>query len=99
VELAKLMVAARRLDTPLPAQAAPAPQDEMRQLDDRLADLLGLLQNNNLKALAEFDALRPELAALLAPDALAVLADAVATLGFAAAALQIKDILKRKVAQ
>ena len=40
-----------------------------------------------------------ELASLIAPDALAVLADAVATLGFAAAAQQIKDILKRKVEQ
>jgi two-component system, sensor histidine kinase and response regulator len=94
------MVAARRLDTPLPpVQAIPVPQGDLRQLDDRLADLLRLLQNNNLKALAEFDALRPELADLVAPDALATLADAIATLAFAAAAQQIKDILNRKVVQ
>jgi PAS domain S-box-containing protein len=98
VELAKLMVAARRLDTPLP-QEAPAAEGEPRQLDDRLADLLGLLQNNNLKALAEFDALRAQLGDRAAPDALAALAEAIATLGFASAAHLLKDILNGKVTQ
>jgi PAS domain S-box-containing protein len=98
VELAKLMVAARRLDTPL-SMPAPAAQGEPGQLDDRLADLLGLLQNNNLKALAEFEALRAQLAGQVDADALAALSDAIATLGFASAAQQLKDLLQRKVMQ
>ncbi len=98
VELAKLMVAARRLATPA-TQGAPAALPATRQLDDRLADLLGLLQNNNLKALAEFEALRAELDGLAEPDTLAALGDAVATLAFADAARQVKDILNREAAK
>ncbi|MES2017241.1 MAG: response regulator [Pseudomonadota bacterium] len=97
VELAKLMVAARRLNTPL-AQGMPAAPAETRQVNARLADLLGLLQNNNLKALAEFDALRAELAQLAGPDAIAALSEAIATLAFPGAAQQVKDMLDRKVA-
>ena len=100
VELAKLMVAARKLDTPAaPGVAASASAGEARQLDARLADLLGLLQNNNLKALSEFEAVRAELDTLVAPEALAALAEAIATLGFPSAVLQVTDILNRKVTQ
>jgi PAS domain S-box-containing protein len=96
-ELAKLMVAARHLDTPATAPGGPpAPSGEARQLDARLADLLGLLQNNNLKALAEFEALRPDLAPMAAPETIESLADAVATLAFASAAQQLRDVLNRK---
>ncbi|MES2318342.1 MAG: response regulator [Pseudomonadota bacterium] len=98
VELAKLMVAARRLDTPLRQEAAAA-GGETRHLDDRLAELLGLLQNSNLKALAEFEALRAELAPVAAPETLAALSDAVATLAFPGAAQLVRDILDRKVTQ
>ncbi len=94
-ELARLMVAARHLDMPAAAEAA-APQGDGRDLDSRLADLLGLLQNNNLKALADFDALRAELSAVAAPDEMTALAEAIATLAFPSAVAQIRDILNRK---
>ena len=97
-ELAKLMVAARRLEMPVPQETlALASTGDVRALDERMADLLGLLQNNNLKALSEFDALRAELAAIAGPDALAALAEAIATLSFASAVQQVKDIQSRKV--
>jgi len=95
IELAKLMVAARRLDTPAPHGAA-AVEGEKRTVHDRLADLLGLLQNNNLKALAEFDALRAELAETADPESLAALADAVATLAFPNAAQRVKTMLDQE---
>ena len=98
VELAKLMVAARRLDTP-EATGTPAAPVEKGAVRARLANLLRLLQNNNLKALAEFDALRADLGEVASPDALATLADAVATLAFPAAAQQVEDMLERKVTQ
>jgi hypothetical protein len=44
-----------------------------------------LLQNNNMKAMAQFESLRPALARL-SPEAVQPLADAVATLRFEAAA-------------
>jgi two-component system sensor histidine kinase/response regulator len=94
-ELHKLLAAARRLHAPAPPQAPRAPLDSA-QTDARLAALRDLLQNNNLKALAEFDALRGDLAQLVAPDALAALAEAIATLAFANAAQQVKDILDHK---
>jgi two-component system sensor histidine kinase/response regulator len=58
---------------------------ERQALRDALAHLRDLLQNNNMKAMAQFDALRPALARL-APDAVQPLADAVATLRFDAGA-------------
>ncbi|MEJ7807955.1 MAG: Hpt domain-containing protein, partial [Telluria sp.] len=94
-ELAKLMVAARQLEMPAVAEVAP-PQGDGRDLDSALADLLGLLQNNNLKALAEFDAVRAQLGAVAPADELASLSEAVATLAFPAAAAQIRDLLNRK---
>jgi hypothetical protein len=57
-----------------------------------LAHLRDLLQNNNMKAKAQFELLRPALARL-APAAVAPLADAVATLRFEAAAALVEEIV------
>nr|WP_229505325.1 response regulator [Massilia mucilaginosa] len=86
---------ARALPAPAAAGVRPGTQDPA-QLDAALAELLGLLQNNNLKAMSAFDALRPVLDAALAPAVVGALGDAVATLGFANAALQVQEILKRR---
>jgi CheY-like chemotaxis protein len=93
--LATVLQAAREL----PAEPSdPAPdgelaEDEMEQrtLQDALAHLRDLLQNNNMKAMAQFESLRPALARM-APDAVAPLADAVATLRFEAAAALVEQI-------
>ena len=95
VELAKLMVAARQLSLPVAAEPAVAQSDE-RDLARRLAELLGLLQNNNLKALAEFESLRAELAEAATPEALTQLSESIATLAFPDAAARIRDIMNRK---
>ncbi|HEX8613743.1 MAG TPA: response regulator [Telluria sp.] len=86
---------ARALPAPAAAGVRPGAQVPA-QLDAALAELLGLLQNNNLKAMSAFDALRPALDAALAPAVVGALGDAVATLGFANAALQVQEILKRR---
>ncbi|UOD28832.1 response regulator [Massilia violaceinigra] len=86
---------ARALPAPAAAGVRPGTQDPA-QLDAALAELLALLQNNNLKAMSAFDALRPALDAALAPAVAGALGDAVATLGFANAALQVQAILKRR---
>ncbi|MFL6657969.1 MAG: response regulator [Massilia sp.] len=98
VELAKLMVAARKLAVPVSLDA-PAKVGELPALDERLARLHGLLQNNNLKALAEFEGMRADLAERVSPSVVAALSEAVATLAFAGAAQQVNDILNGKVAQ
>jgi CheY-like chemotaxis protein len=87
----------------LPAAAAPAsvaaapvaPPADSATLRHALAQLLDLLQNNNLKAMAQFDALRPALATL-EPDEEAPLADAVATLRFEQAAQLVRALLETK---
>jgi CheY-like chemotaxis protein len=100
-ELAKLMTAARQLELSPSASSAAAPvgSADQRSVQGRLADLLGLLQNNNLKALAEFDALRAALAAMVTPEELATLGESIATLAFPGAAAQIRDLLNRKEMQ
>jgi len=93
--LATVLQAAREL----PPEAAVSTADcelaeddmEQRTLRDALAHLRDLLQNNNMKAKAQFESLRPALARL-APAAVAPLADAVATLRFEAAAALVEDI-------
>jgi hypothetical protein len=60
-----------------------------------LAQLLDLLQNNNLKAMAQFDTLRPALARF-EPSKEAPLADAVATLRFEQAAQLVRALLETK---
>ena len=61
-----------------------------------MTQLLELLQNNNMKALAAHAALAPGLDALLAAGEAGALADAVATLRFEHAALLVQAILERK---
>jgi len=93
--LATVLQAARELpaEPPDPAPDGELARDEMEQrtLQDALAHLRDLLQNNNMKAMAQFESLRPALARM-APDAVAPLADAVATLRFDAAAALVEQI-------
>jgi CheY-like chemotaxis protein/HPt (histidine-containing phosphotransfer) domain-containing protein len=84
--------AARELDAPGHDEALAAPAGAHAQRDDLIA-LLVLLQNNNLKAMAQFDALRPGLGGMLDATALATLADAIGTLRFDAAATLVQDML------
>jgi hypothetical protein len=60
-----------------------------------LAHLRDLLQNNNMKAMAQFDSLRPALAHL-APEAVQPLAEAVATLRFDLAAALVGALLDKE---
>ena len=76
-------------------QATAAPGGGHAKRDDLMA-LLVLLQNNNLKAMAQFDALRPGLAGMLDAKALAALADAIGTLRFDAAVALVQDILNER---
>ncbi|MBQ5947580.1 PAS domain-containing protein [Massilia sp. ST3] len=88
---------ARELDDPERQRALAAPAEgDGPALHDSLARLLQLLENNNMKALTQFDALRPALAAHAGQDAAARLADAVGTLRFGEAAVQVRELLQRK---
>jgi PAS domain S-box-containing protein len=105
--LATVLEAARELPaelpdgTPDPAPTAGADEgvasDEMERstLRDALAHLRDLLQNNNMKAMAQFESLRPALARL-APAAVPPLADAVATLRFEPATAIVGDLLDKE---
>jgi hypothetical protein len=89
-----VLAAARGLpahDAPMQAQSPASPAAPCT-LHDALAQLLDLLQNNNMKAMAQFEALRPALDPALAGR----LADAVATLRFDAAAALVRGILDTK---
>jgi PAS domain S-box-containing protein len=88
--------AARTLPLPLPAAAADSgPAAGGADLPQALADLLCLLQTNNMKALTHFQALRPALEQH-GHDAVLALAHAVETLDFTAAEHLVQDMLKRK---
>jgi PAS domain S-box-containing protein len=95
--MAEVIEAARTLPSPLrrgqPAQAAPGsgPVD----LRAGLAELLVLIRNNNLKALAQFHALHPALQQSDREAALA-LANAIETLNFSEAEELVLDQLKRE---
>ena len=93
--LAVVVEAARGLAVPVQPASAAAPA--VPDLHAALAQLLTLLQNNNLKAIAAFAALRPELEAVLAPARFEALADAIGTLAFANAAVLVQDVLNRAV--
>jgi CheY-like chemotaxis protein/HPt (histidine-containing phosphotransfer) domain-containing protein len=84
--------AAREIDAPGQIDARAAPAGAHARRDDLMA-LLALLQHNNLKAMAQFDALRPSLGGMLDAPALAALADAIGTLRFDAAAALVQGIL------
>ena len=75
-----------------PAAEAPASHTTPSDLLQKLAELQSLLQNNNLRALEAFRALRPALAAATA-DALG---EAVDTLNFKTALGMVEDLLQRK---
>ena len=91
--LAEVCAGARGLV--LPAEAAPLAAEGVVDLPQKLAELQELLQNNNLKALTHFQALRASLDATERDVALA-LAEAVETLNFSAAVQLVTDLLKRK---
>nr|WP_202423879.1 PAS domain-containing protein [Duganella margarita] len=82
---------ARTLASPQHAMATSNTQPS--DLAQKLAELLGLLQNNNLKALEHFRALRPALASASLAQALS---EAVETLNFKAARQMVEDLLQRK---
>jgi len=87
--LQRLTAAARQLAAPdvLPSNTV------THDLPQKLAELQCLLQNNNLKALEHFRALRPALAATAQAGALA---EAVETLNFTVAQEMVADMLQRK---
>jgi HPt (histidine-containing phosphotransfer) domain-containing protein len=88
-----VLEAAREVDACTCTQAT-SPPDCSAQRDD-LVRLLELLQNNNMKAMAEFESLRPALAQRYGAPASA-LADAVGTLRFDAAADLVQEMLSRR---
>ncbi|MCS0614860.1 PAS domain-containing protein [Massilia kyonggiensis] len=93
--LSIVLEAARDLPAPETTPApAPAPEDSAI-LQHGLAQLLDLLHNNNMKAIAQFETLRPALARL-EPGRVAPLADAVATLRFEEAAQLVRTLLDTK---
>jgi two-component system sensor histidine kinase/response regulator len=94
----RLAILEAAMDTVLhAARALPAPPDDSApgtgpadpcKLHEELAQLLDLLQNNNMKAMTQFETLRP---ALAGNDALA---EAIATLRFDTAATMVRDIIR-----
>ena len=74
-------------------QDMPVGNTDASDLPQKLAELQGLLQNNNLKALEHFRELRPALAATAQSGALA---EAVETLDFSTAAKLVDIMLQRK---
>ncbi|UTY59895.1 PAS domain-containing protein [Massilia sp. erpn] len=85
--------AARTL--PLPVQQDGEAHAMDADLPQALSELVSLLQNSNLKALSEFNALRPALERLGVDDLPAV-ANAIDTLDFALAERKLLEMLKRK---
>jgi PAS domain S-box-containing protein len=76
-----------------PEQQVPASNTPPPDLAQKLAELQSLLQNNNLKALEHFEALRP---ALLVADQARALTEAVESLNFKAAHKMVEEMLQRK---
>nr|WP_229262784.1 PAS domain-containing protein [Duganella radicis] len=76
-----------------PPQDIPVSNTEPSDLEQKLAELQSLLQNNNLKALEHYRALRPALASASQAQALG---EAVETLNFKAARRMVEDMLQRK---
>jgi len=93
--LSVVLEAARDLPAPQASPAAAAAPEDSAILQRALAQLLDLLHNNNMKAIAQFDTLRPALARL-EPGQAAPLADAVATLRFEEAAQLVRTLLDTK---
>jgi PAS domain S-box-containing protein len=95
VALRVVIDAAQQLDGPgqVAPPSSPAPE-EHAALQHALAQFLDLLQNNNMKATAQWTLLRPALSRL-APDRIQALADAVALLRFDDAAGMVRTILTK----
>ncbi|MCC7597792.1 PAS domain-containing protein [Janthinobacterium sp. FW305-129] len=95
--MAEVIVAARTLPSPLRRSqpAADAAGSAPVDLHAGLAELLVLIRNNNLKALAQFHALHPALQQSDREAALAM-AHAIETLNFAEAEKLVLDQLKRE---
>jgi CheY-like chemotaxis protein/HPt (histidine-containing phosphotransfer) domain-containing protein len=83
-----------QLDAPAAPQGAGLADDEMERsaLQGELASLRDLLHHNNMKAMAQFEALRPALARM-APESVPPLADAVLTLRFDAAGALVEQLI------
>ncbi|MFS2082900.1 Hpt domain-containing protein, partial [Telluria sp. Tellsp99] len=93
--LSIVLEAARDLPAPEARPAPAAVPEDSAILQRELAQLLDLLHNNNMKAIAQFETLRPALARL-EPCQVAPLADAVATLRFEEAAQLVRTLLDTK---
>jgi CheY-like chemotaxis protein len=93
--LSIVLEAARDLPAPQTTAAPAAAPEDSAILQRGLAQLLDLLHNNNMKAMAQFETLRPALARL-EPGQLAPLAEAVATLRFEEAARLVQALLETK---
>ena len=93
--LSIVLEAARDLPAPEAKPAPAAVPEDSAILQRELAQLLDLLHNNNMKAIAQFETLRPALARL-EPCQVAPLADAVATLRFEEAAQLVRTLLDTK---
>ena len=89
--LATVIGGARTID--LAEENMPTSNTSPDQLAQKLADLQSLLQNNNLKALENFRALRPALAEL---EHAAALAEAIDSLNFDAAGQLVQAMMQRK---
>ncbi len=101
--LATVLEAARELPADPGADAGGGAADsgiagdemERKTLRDALAHLRDLLQNNNMKAMAQFESLRPALVRL-APADVPPLADAVALLRFESAEALVRQLLEKE---
>ena len=98
-----LAASARALARPAAAAATAAAGDTAASaagdgaaLHESLARLRHLLENNNMKALADADALRAQLALEAGPEAAGALFDAVATLRFGEALRLVDGLMKPK---
>ena len=89
-------VVATARSLPQPARAAASAHEAgPEDLSTALADLLSLLRNSNMKALASYKALRLPIEQA-SPDLAPVLAEAIDTLDFTAAEHLVKELLKRR---
>ncbi|PHV13619.1 hybrid sensor histidine kinase/response regulator [Janthinobacterium sp. BJB303] len=93
--MAEVIETARTLPLPRSQPLAAAPGDGQTDLRAGLADLLVLIRNNNLKALARFHALHPAIRQSDRETALAM-ANAIETLNFSEAEKLVLDQLKRE---
>jgi HPt (histidine-containing phosphotransfer) domain-containing protein len=90
--LAVVASAARELPLPVQAGAGSVPTSNLPQA---LGDLLMLLRNSNMRALAAFKAISPALEQRC-PDLLPGLSNAIETLDFTSAEQRLREIMKRE---